>query len=163
MWKLLLGALLCVSATAPHKFYFSNTELHVNREASTVEITLRTFTDDTERALMDGRSDPLRIGDEREDPATPALLDTYLHEHLVVLCGEDTLDLAFLGFEVEGYDITWSYLEAPLPDLSAPITIHHTLFLDLFEDQTNSVHCDLSGGWIAKELNRDNTTHTFEP
>ena len=48
MWKLLMGALLCASATVPHKFYFSNTELHVNREAGTVEITLRTFTDDTE-------------------------------------------------------------------------------------------------------------------
>ena len=84
MWKLLLGALLCIGATTPHKFYFSNTELHVNREPGTVEITLRTFTDDTERALMDGRTEPLRIGDEREDPTTPALLDRLALEALTV-------------------------------------------------------------------------------
>ena len=163
MWKLLLGGLLCLSTIAPHTFYFSNTELHVNREAGTVEITLRTFTDDTERALLGERTEPLRIGDDREDPVTTALLDAYLQKHLLVLSGEDTMELAFLGFEVEGYDITWSYLEAPLPNLSRPITIHNTLFLELFSDQTNSVHCDLNGRWIAKELNRNNPTHTFEP
>lgn len=163
MWNWILASVLALSTGTSHKFYFSNTDLHVNRETQALEISVRTFTDDTERALMEGRTSPLRLGDERQDAAAPALLEAYLKEHLILLSGTDTLNLAFVGFEVEGYDLTWSYLECPLPPNTQPITIHSTLFLELFDEQINSVDCDVSGTREVIELHRDRQTHTFRP
>ncbi len=138
----LIFTLLLVPAVR-HDFHTSLTEMRVNAKEKTVEVTVRVFTDDIEKALTKANNGQ-RVRLELKDNFGP-LIDRYLKQNFVLTNGKgQRRPYQFLGKEFEA-DATWLYLEIPLTGPLTGFTLQNDVFFDLFDDQTNLVNVFYGG------------------
>lgn len=165
MWKVLILALPCLAMS--HKFYYSNTEMVYQLDSSQLQITMRMFVDDVERALMVDRTTPLNLGDDSESPLADSLLQVYMQSHFQLSQNGHPLEVEWIGFEVEGYDLIWAYLEVPYLLPPNTLTVKNTVLFELFEEQVNEISLELRDKNISSEhfpiqvLDPSSTSCTF--
>lgn len=127
------------TTTARHAYHASILELRLNPETQQVEMSLKVFTDDLEKALSQGQPAPVSLRDQGR--ALP-LADRYLRQHLALsLPNGQVLTVQFLGMQAEK-DAYWLYAKAPLPRPTAALRLRYTLLLDVFADQMNIVNAE---------------------
>lgn len=156
------GLFILLTAFTCHKFYFSNTEVFHNQENETLEITMRLFTDDLERAIAGDDAGQMRLGDAQENPAAQQMVEAYVQKHFQIQRADSTLSLAFIGKEVE-YDITWIYLEAEGVSEVDGLKVKSRVFTDLFPEQVNEVHLESGSLRHTVSLNKENNTRLLTP
>lgn len=121
---------------ALHDFHTSLTEANYNPKTKALEVTVRVFTDDLERALTkinDNKAVKVKPTDFSTDP----LIFKYLRKHFAIVSPEkNVVSYEYLGKEVE-LDATWLYVEIPAATNLKGYTIFNSIMTELFEDQTN--------------------------
>ncbi len=137
--RMFLFALWSASGTraaVAHKFHASFTTIEYNADTQSLEILLRTFSDDLESALS--RKARRRIELDRI-PHSAELVSGYVREHFKLrhTTGGD-LRLLWVGME-QRVDMTWIYVEAPTPTGLSGVEALVTIFYELFHDQKNNV------------------------
>ena len=146
MRRLLPALLLLLPLLAwAHTYHASITELRYNPSKKQVEISLKVFTDDLEKALSQGQPGTMHLD---EQPRASALAAAYLQRtmRLGTRPGE-ALPLQFLGMQHE-QDAYWLYARVALPASARPLSSLHLrqgLLLDLFADQMNIVNFEAGG------------------
>jgi hypothetical protein len=135
--------LMAAPAPASHPFHVSVTEMTYNALDSTLEVSVKLFTDDLEAALEARYQQSLHLGLDDEDPDADVYLALYLREQLSVKAeGTDPLVQRFHGKQFEE-DVTWCYLSLPMAQLPRTLYVHDALLTDQFQDQRNLVHLQL--------------------
>lgn len=134
---LFLG-LFPLTAFTLHKFYVSLCQIRFVQEESSVQVTLKIFTDDFEKALSEFSERDVRIGDA-PDTTLNGLMKVYLQQHLKVEADGHTLPLSFLGSEVE-QDVTWCYLEGNDTAKPQQVKVYSDLLTEVYPDQVNIVN-----------------------
>lgn len=139
---LALVLLLPLSAARPawHAYHSSITELRYNAAKKQLELSVKVFTDDFEKALSQGQ--PTRVNLSDAGPRPLVLATAYLQRtvQLSTTAGQ-ALPLQVLGMQAEN-DGYWFYCKAAL---AAPVTgvkLRHTVLLDAFADQMNIVNVE---------------------
>lgn len=133
-------------ATIAHTFHASLTEVELNAKTRRIELAMRLFTTDLERALSDGGA-PLDIDTTKD---VDARIERYLQAKLLLKDAHGSVvKLQMIGKESDAHT-TWVYLEAPYDD-AAKLTLYNGVFLELFDDQVNSVN-------IKREVRRGTLT-----
>ncbi|MHB1278984.1 MAG: DUF6702 family protein [Bacteroidia bacterium] len=130
---LLLFVAVAASSFVLHKFYISHYTLEYKAQA--LQITVKVFTDDLEKALK--QTDAALKIDEKSDPKVlgPKIM-TYYKKHLQ-LKSDEALNLQWVGYELEN-DLVWIYLEVPaLPSAPKSLEITCTALTEIYEDQIN--------------------------
>lgn len=155
------SALIC-TFFALHTYYFSTTEIHHNPETEALEITVRMFTDDLERAAGGKEFQEFRLGGEDEHPEADGRIHSYLQQHLRLQEGERRLALMWVGKEVE-VDVTWCYLEVLGMPAVDSLTVANDIMLRMFDTQTNEVHLTGCGKTQSLVCNRQQSTGSFRP
>jgi hypothetical protein len=128
-----------------HKFYLSLTEIRYNPERERVEVSMRIFPDDLDRALTERTGIHTMLATELELPGADSLLGEYLLECFRMAVNGEPVELTYLGKEPEG-DAIWCYLESE--QIARPVTIKvdQALLTELFEEQVNIVQV-YQGKW----------------
>jgi hypothetical protein len=128
---LFLGMLLTYSKVEVlHEFHTSLTEMRLNTSSNSYEITIRVFTDDLGKALNNGNGMNL-LGENSEKD-----IERYFKKHFAFIRNKDVRFANYLGKEVET-DATWLYLELNGAKELKEYQILNSIFLELFEDQSN--------------------------
>ncbi|MEQ8910111.1 MAG: hypothetical protein RIC95_13020 [Vicingaceae bacterium] len=141
MRKIVLVALVCLlgqNAWA-HKFYMSITEMNYNQEHGSLEIIIKLFTDDIEKALESEIDYALFLGTDKEATQTDSLLELYLKKQFSLKENGNSMSIDFLGKEAER-DYTWLYIEVPNFNPKAGHSLKHAMLTEVFEDQKNQVN-----------------------
>lgn len=119
-----------------HRFYASFSQVDMQPEKGTIEITHRIFTHDIEDLLLqyDGG-----IGD-----LTDEKIESFLKNYIIqsfALYGEDgeIIPLQWITVEVTLNDI-FVYQEAPLLEGQDTLIVANRILMDLFEEQSNTVN-----------------------
>ena len=137
-----------------HEFYVSLTEVRYNSDSERMEVSIRVFPDDLDRALLQKHGIFAQLSTELEAPEADSLLGRYLGRHFSLEINGKPLKLEYLGKEAEA-DAIWCYLESE--PLSEPLNyqIFSSILLESFEDQVNIVQV-YQGDWNkGLMLNRD--------
>lgn len=118
-----------------HAYHTSITQLEYNAKLKIYECSIRTFTDDLEKAIGLATKNPkLKIvnGDK-----TDTLIWQYITKHFSIKKADGTLaKFEYLGKENE--DIaTWIYLEIPADAIKTGHIITYSLLTEVFDDQVN--------------------------
>lgn len=158
--------LLVLTATSPpigaHPFYVSVTEMHYRPQKEALQISIKTFSDDLERAL-DGQGLPghLFATDEAPDSLQLGLVH-YLRERFQVFVNGREASWSYLGHEA-GLDATWHYLlieQCPRPER---LRVCSRIFTDLFDTQRNIVRFHWEDGpGESMLLGRNNACKTID-
>ncbi len=121
-----------------HKYYFSLSEVRVDTQKKTLNVSCRMFTDDIQTALDNIYHKKIDLANSKENKEVQNLVNKYVTDHFKITVAGKPLKLSFVGFENED-DATWCYLEAPQFSQKGKITIIDDLLFNLFPDQTNII------------------------
>jgi hypothetical protein len=126
-----------------HKFYLSNTIVEQNPRTGSLEIIIKLFTDDLERALQQDGNANIRLSGETSNEVSAAI-QHYLEKHFMLKFQSKPTALNYVGQEVEA-DLTICYFElAQLPEFNF-IEVKNNLLMEVFPDQKNVVDIRLRG------------------
>ncbi|MEX2380633.1 MAG: DUF6702 family protein [Vicingaceae bacterium] len=154
---LVLGNFQFASA---HKFYMSITEMNYNEESGYLEIIIKLFTDDIEKALEQKSDSSVFLGTPKESPQANELLKNYLQKHFTLKAGEEALDISFLGKEVDK-DYTWAYLEVKDFNPEKKYNIKNSILIDLFDSQANRINYYYKDETHSLNLHKDQKSGQF--
>lgn len=135
---------IVAQAALPHTFYVSHSTIYHHVQAGNMEVTIRLFTHDLERALAGDNPLALRIGDDRESPLADHLVRDYVKQHFSVIIDNLPVNLSYIGKEVE-HDRLYVYFEYPPPVAFNTMIITNTLLVDAFPGQKNYLTLEMAG------------------
>ncbi len=144
--RLLLFVCLLLSGLAAeaHTYHASIMDVRYNPAKQQLEVALKIFTDDFEKALSMGQPAPVTL-DQLPKDRLNALANAYLRR--TVRFGTkpgETLPLQLLGVQKES-DAHWVYFTVKPPKPIKGFYLQHRLLLDSFEDQMNIVNLEANG------------------
>jgi len=128
-----------------HEFYVSLTEVRFNPNSERVEVSIRVFPDDLDRALLEKHGIHSQLASELEAPEADSLLRLYLLDHFSLGVDGQSLELEYLGKEPEA-DAIWCYLESKTISEPKSYRIYNSILTQSFEDQVNIVQV-YQGKW----------------
>jgi len=140
----LLVILSTVGNAAAHPFFVSICEVHFNRETSSLELSIKTFTDDLTSGLVNQGHEHLNIGEENEDTATDQYLYAYLKKVLKFTINGKAVDYKFIGKEEEDA-VVWTYLEIQGITELKELEVECSLLTEIHDTQSNMIQVDKDG------------------
>ena len=135
---ILLLLLLVLGSWSMHKFYVSLTEVRFNPESKRIEVSIRIFPDDLDRALFESEGIHTQLATELELPEADSLLKLYLLDHFSLEVDGKAIELEYLGKEPEA-DAIWCYMESEKVAEPSAYTVYNSILTQTFEDQVNIV------------------------
>jgi hypothetical protein len=159
-----LALLLLITAGAwiMHEFYVSLTEIRHNPVSERLEVSMRIFPDDLDRALLEDTEIQTQLATEREHPAADSLISDYLSEHLKIEINQKEIKLNYLGKEPEG-NALWCYLESDPVPVPEEINIESTLLIYTLPEQVNIIQVYVGKWNKGLLLNKDKSTGILKP
>ena len=142
-----------------HPFYVSVTEVNHNAKTKSLEISTKIFFNDLEAALEKQHKTQLDILKPAEKNRIDPLLNEYLTKHLQIQVNGKTVNLKYLGFEIE-QDAAWCYLEVPQVSQVKQIQIHNSVLFAEHDTQTNMVHITANGNRKSTKLDNPDSKFT---
>ena len=122
-----------------HSFHASISSFDCKKNTSTIEITMKLFTDDIEYALRSLENPDLVLDSKANLHNIDSLIFSYIKMNLVLLLNNKKTELLWIGKEIDN-DITWCYLEIENIDKLFELKIKNSLFFSFFDDQLNICH-----------------------
>jgi len=143
-----------------HEFYVSLTEVRFNPQSSRLEVSIRVFPDDLDRALLEQHGIHTQLASELEAPQADSLLMLYLLKHFVLEVDGQSIALEYLGKEPEA-DAIWCYLESEAVSEPKNYQVSSSILTQSFEDQVNIVQVYQRKWNKGLMLSRDQRTGTL--
>jgi len=140
-----------------HDFFVSITEIDHSATENTLQITVKLFTDDLEKALEAQGTEKLYLGTDKEAEKANQYIEKYLHQKLLLNVNDSLVDFNYLGKEFD-LEATWCYAEVENIPKVHTLEVTNKIFLDSFEGQTNIVHTHIHNKKKSLLLSEGNIT-----
>ncbi|WP_207503505.1 DUF6702 family protein [Telluribacter humicola] len=143
-WLALGVLVLFIAARAIHEYHVSVTQMQYNPAQKALEISIRVFTDDLEKALSVENSNRRFVvnNTDQNDP----FVEKYLRKSFVLMDAKQQVrNFQYVGKEQEA-DATWIYLEVPAAGSLEGWALQNNLLMDVFSDQMNMLNLKLPTG-----------------
>lgn len=138
-----------------HPFHLSVTNIYYKEKEKIIQVEHRIFLDDLEEALRDYSGiEELDIieGDQKK---LNELITKYLNEKLSLVIKEKSVDLVFIGKELElEQNVLWCYFEAERVKKFDTFRVRHSVLIEKFLDQENIVNYDPKGNTLTLRANK---------
>ncbi|MGY6560949.1 MAG: DUF6702 family protein [Luteibaculaceae bacterium] len=144
-----------ISTLKAHEFYVSLIQISYQKSDKSLEISIKVFYDDLEKALENKfEMGNFNIGSKQENPKLDSLIALYLTETFILQTDKKKKPI-YLGSENEA-DVKWLYLEIeniPEPKL---IDLTCSFLTEVLPDQKNIIQIQLNGKTKGYLLDRKN-------
>ncbi|MDX5448235.1 MAG: hypothetical protein LPK47_07630 [Bacteroidota bacterium] len=134
-----------------HDYFVSVAEAEFDPSTGRVKVAMKLFTDDLEAMLKKNFDVAPFLGGTNEDGRVDSLLTNYLSTRFRI---KGETEFQWVGKEVNP-DATWLYFTIQLDRNTTEITITHSVFFDMFEDQVNILHLRGVGGTSSAYFNKE--------
>ena len=145
-----------------HPFFVSVIELNHNPKEKSVEISMRIFTDDFEKALRkfhpDVKIDILHPANQQQ---MNSFVYDYIQKHLQLQLNGKAVQMSFVGYEQQSESI-WTYLEVKDVNSVQQIHVTNNLLYDFSESQINMLHAKANGKEHSYKLDFPATEAEFK-
>ena len=142
---LILAISLTLLAFAPHDFHVSITTLKHDTVKDELQITVKLTTHDVEYALEKELGGIAHFGSDKESDQARKALKNYMLTNLILVSESETLELEYLGKEVEFEDM-YCFLQVTGFDKFKSLEVRNSLLFDNASEQSNVVHFENSRG-----------------
>jgi hypothetical protein len=144
-----------------HPIHVSVTEIEYDGTEKELEIIIRIFLDDFERAIRTQRNQPeLDILNPGKGLTTEQLMSEYLKEHFIVNIHGQVQPFRYLGQEDEGLAVI-CYISVSNVSEWTGLTVTNNALQEIYDDQSNLVHVMSGGNVKSARLVKDNASRTF--
>ena len=128
---------------ALHAYHSTLTELRYNSTKKQLELAVKVFADDFEKAISRGQAKAVTLTEPGPRPLV--LADAYFQRTLQIsTVAGARLPMQVLGMQAEN-DGYWFYCKVPLPGPVAGVKLRQAVLLDAFADEMNIVNVEANG------------------
>ncbi len=129
---------------ARHAYHSTITELRYNPAKKQLELSVKVFADDFEKAISRGQ--PKTVSLTEPGPRPLVLADAYFQRTLQIgtVAGGARLPLQVLGMQAEN-DGYWFYCKVALPGPMTGVKLRQAVLIDAFADEMNIVNVEANG------------------
>jgi len=139
-----------------HPFHVSVAEMEFNPQSGCLEVSLRVWPEDLEKALRQKTGKPVDLD---SDPQVDKLIFAYLQNKIEVQDPEGKkYPLRWIGKELE-IKQAWLYFEVKTLREPDDFTYSNRLFFELQDDQINMFHLRLNGRRASISFAKDQARH----
>lgn len=143
-----------------HPFYVSVTEIEYNKNTRTVQVSVRVFFDDFEKALEKKYKTKVNILKPANRKAVDVWIAAYLKDHLKINANGKILDLKYQGYEIEE-DAAWCYFETAELEAVTQLNIENNILFEQHSSQSNMIHAIVNGKRKSTKLDNPKSTAMF--
>jgi hypothetical protein len=161
MKKILWFGLMAILFSFKHPFYLSVTDLKYNAKESTLEGSVKLFTNDLETALKKIHHKTIDLINPTDTALTQQLLEAYLEKRLSIKINDEEKKIDLLGFERE-QEAIWIYVAFKKCQLPKKVSIKNSLLFDYIKEQSNIIHLEVNGEKKSIKLNNPETLARFD-
>ena len=147
--KTLLLFILPLLAFGVHEYYISLTKVEFVPQKKVVQITMKVFIDDLERALEKRNEVRLKLATDQEDKGTDAYVERYLSQKFQIWINEEEKPFAYLGKEYDN-DAAYLYLEIVNVEEVRSVEVRNAMLVEEFPSQLNYIKIKV--GKVLKTL-----------
>lgn len=134
---LILTSVIGLAASLKHEFYVSITEVYQKHD--TLQVSMRLFTDDLEKAVNAERDEKVFLDQSSDYKTAKLVIREYLEPHFIVSIAAKEVKEEWLGHEYVD-DVTWVYAQVIIPENTQILFIRNTVLIDQYADQQNIIH-----------------------
>ena len=139
----------------------SVTEIEQNPQTKTVQVSVRIFYDDFEKALTKQYKSQVNILKPVDRKKLDLLIADYIANHLKIKANAKTLSLKYLGYEIEE-EAAWCYFETEKQAEVQSITVMNNILFEQHTTQINMIHVIVSGKRKSSKLNNPANSVSFQ-
>ena len=161
MLTILFSKFLMLFITNLHPFHVTVSEIYHNQKNHSLEITMKLFVDDFEKAINSNHDQELNLYEDYNEKTARQFIASYIKGHFVITLNKKSISLNYLGSEIEN-DAIWCYLEAKEIGTIDDFQITSKILLDIYDDQMNLVHFEEKDKIKSFQLYADNETGHFD-
>lgn len=143
-----------------HPFFVSVIEINHNAKEESIEISVRTFTDDLEKMIHKDLGVTLDINDPKQKTLADTYINKYIAKKLSLSAGATKYNIEFLGFEIQK-ESTWSYFEVKKVKQLKSLDVYCELLFGINPQQINIFHVNVGGQRKSFELIAPKNTTQF--
>ena len=144
-----------------HKYYLSLTEVHVNTEKHSLDVSSKLFMDDLEFELGKIANKKIDLSTSTKNKEVELLLFNYLDKNIKINVGGKLLKLEYVGYEVENGDV-WCYLEVTNFKGTGTVSILNSLLYESFPEQSNLINVTWNGEMKSARLSNPDKMAEFK-
>ena len=146
-----------ISGISPkHNFYLSISEIIYKSDKHTFEISIRFFSDDFEKTILNYNGTRIFDKEGNELRSANSSIASYLNEHFELYDDKDKkIECDFIGWETEK-EVSWCYLEANHKKFKN-LKVKNNLMTEMFISQKNLVYLKFEKNETSILLDRKNT------
>jgi len=147
------------NSVKPHKYYVGHCQIETNIPKKRLEITIRLFDDDVEKAF-DKSGKKLHFTNHQPSIDSFKLLQECLHAHFKIGINQKPATYKLNSIENEDQVVVF-YVSVPNCTQFVPLQIRNTLLIETFPDQQHLITFKNGTDQQSATLNRDQVTYTF--
>lgn len=145
-----------------HPFYVSVSELEYNAGEKTLEISIKVFTDDFEKALVKAAGHPVDIYKPKDKTQLEKMIADYMRKHFMVKVDGKAFALEYVGYEIEEQS-TFSYFQVSnIAKSPKKIELSNNVLFEMNPTQMSIMHVTVNGTRKSTKLDSPNTDAGFE-
>lgn len=126
-----------------HKYYISLTKIDYIQEKEEVQITMRFFIDDVERALNKRFKKEFELDTKDELEKTDSFLNLYVKQKFLIKINGKDMNYTFLGKEYEN-DVMFIYLDLTGIKSITSIEVTSRMLYEEFPEQQNYIKLNIN-------------------
>jgi hypothetical protein len=134
-----------------HPFFVSVIDINHNEKASTIEISVRCFTNDLEKMIASETKTTIDLSEPSQKIKADALLKAYLTKRLNLTVNGNKSTLEYVGFEIQK-ESTWTYFEIKNIKQLSQLNVLCEVLFGINDQQINIFHVSAKGVRKSYEL-----------
>ena len=137
MSKILLSILLIgvAASTAAHTYFFSVTELNINKTSKHIEVIHQLTAHDIENAIAEIQ----QVHFSPEHPQYDKLIQDYIEEHFTLERNNKVIKMKWIGFEIKRGQL-FTYQESVYKNFLTNLVVKNAILVDTYVKQVNTVN-----------------------
>lgn len=156
----MLQFILLIWLHAFHPFYVSVTEIEQNQQTKVVQVSVRIFFDDFEKALDKRYKTKVNILKPADRKKLDLLIVDYINNHLKIKANNKPLQLKYIGYEIEE-EAAWCYFETEKQPEIQSFSVVNNLLYEQHPTQINMIHAIVNGKRKSSKLDNPASSVIF--
>jgi hypothetical protein len=134
-----------------HPFFVSVIDINHNEKVSTIEISVRCFTNDLEKMITSETKTTIDLSEASQKIKADVLLKAYLTKRLNLTVNGNKSTLEYVGFEIQK-ESTWTYFEIKNIKQLSQLNVLCEVLFGINDQQINIFHVSAKGVRKSYEL-----------
>lgn len=124
-----------------HPIYISTTEIDYNKSEKSLEIAIKVFSDDLEKALTKAEGSKIEIGTDREHEQATKYIEEYIKRHFRLKVNGRAVDMNYINRKLvrEDFFAIWVLFSVSKVNKIKTLNLMNNILIDLHEGQQNFV------------------------